>query len=100
LDVRQPQGRTGLTQRIFDASACGSPILAEWSPELETLFDPGEEVQFFHNLEEAVDKKERYLSDPKAARKAGEKAMLRVLAQHTYRHRAARILQALRQFRE
>jgi spore maturation protein CgeB len=100
LDVRQPQGRTGLTQRIFDASACGSPILAEWSPELETLFDPGEEVQFFHNLEEAVEKKECYLSDPKAARKAGEKAMLRVLAQHTYRHRAARILQALRQFRE
>jgi len=100
LDVRQPQGRTGLTQRIFDASACGSPVLTEWSPELETLFDAGDEVLCFHNLEEAVEKKGRFLTDPKAARKLGEKAMLRVLAHHTYRHRAARILQALRQFRE
>jgi hypothetical protein len=100
LDLRQPQSRTGLTQRIFDASACGSPVLMEWSPELETLFDPRDEVLYFHNLEEAVEKKERYLTDPKAARKVGEKAMLRVLAHHTYRHRAARILQAVHQFRE
>jgi spore maturation protein CgeB len=100
LDVRQPQGRTGLTQRIFDASACGSPVLTEWSPELETLFDPGDELLCFHNLEQAVEKKKCYLTDPKAARKVGEKARLRVLAHHTYRHRAARILQALQQFRE
>jgi len=100
LDVRQPQARTGLTQRMFDASACGSPVLTEWSPELERLFDPGDEVSCFHNLEEAVEKKERYLTDPKAARKLGEKARLKVLAHHTYRHRAARILRALQQFRE
>jgi spore maturation protein CgeB len=100
LDVRQPQGRTGLSQRIFDASACGSPVLTEGSPELETLVDPGDELLCFHNLEEAVEKKKCYLTDPKAARKVGEKARLRVLAHHTYRHRAVRILQALQQFRE
>ena len=99
LDVRQPQARTGLTQRIFDASACGRPILTEWSLELETLFDPVDELLCFHNLEGAVEMRECCLRDPQGARKRGEKAMQRVLAHHTYRNRAVQIIQALRQFR-
>jgi spore maturation protein CgeB len=99
LDVRQPQARTGLTQRIFDAGACGGPVLTEWSAELETLFDPGDELLCFHNLDEAIEMRERYLYDPNGARKRGRKAMQRVLAHHTYRNRAARILQSLYQFR-
>jgi len=99
LDVRQPQGRTGLTQRIFDASACGIPVLAEWSPELELLFDPGDEPLGFYNPEGAIAMRELYLRDPRAARKRGEKARQRVLAHHTYRNRAVRILQALEEFR-
>ncbi|MGD0625547.1 MAG: glycosyltransferase [Thermodesulfobacteriota bacterium] len=99
LDVRQPQARTGLTQRIFDASACGGAVLTEWSPELEVLFDPENELLSFHNLDEAIEMRERYLRDPRGAQKRGEKAMQRVLAHHTYRNRAARILQALQEFR-
>jgi spore maturation protein CgeB len=99
LDVRQPQARTGLTQRIFDASACGGAVLTEWSPELEVLFDPENELLSFHNLDGAIKMRERYLRDPRGAQKRGEKAMQRVLAHHTYRNRAARILQALQEFR-
>jgi len=98
LDVRQPQARTGLTQRVFDAGACGGPVLTEWSAELETLFDPGDELLCFHNLDEAIEMRERYLHDPNGARKRGRKAKQRVLAHHTYRNRAARILQVLEQF--
>src|SRR4030042_1177213 len=47
LDVRQPQSRTGLSQRVFDASACGIPVITEWSPEIECLFDPEEEILSF-----------------------------------------------------
>jgi spore maturation protein CgeB len=99
LDVRQPQARTGLTQRIFDASACGIPVLAEWSPELELLFDPGDEPLGFYNPEGAMGMRELCLRDPRGARKRGEKARERVLAHHTYRNRAVRILQALEEFR-
>jgi len=98
LDVRQPQARSGLTQRIFDAGACEGPVLTEWSAELQTLFDPGEELLCFHNLDEAIEMRERYLHDPNGARKRGRKAGQRVLAHHTYRDRAARILQVLQQF--
>ena len=99
LDVRQPQARTGLTQRIFDAGACGSPILTEWSSEIETLFDPADELLCFHNLEGAIEMREHYLRDPQGARRRGEKAMQRVLGHHTYRNRAIQIIQALQQFR-
>jgi hypothetical protein len=99
LDVRQPQARTGLTQRIFDASACGIPVLAEWSPELELLFDPGDEPLGFYSPEGAMEMRELCLRDPKGSRQRGEKARQRVLAHHTYRSRAVRILQALEEFR-
>ena len=95
LDVRQPQSRTGLSQRVFDASACGTPVITEWSPEIENLFDPEEELLCFRHPEEAREMKERCLQDPDKARKMGEKARKRVLAHHTYRHRAEQILQVL-----
>jgi spore maturation protein CgeB len=98
LEVRQPQALTGLTQRVFDASALGSPVLAEWSPELEDLFDPEQELYCFRNLGEAEEMKERYEMDPTGARQKGIRAMARVLAQHTYYHRAQRIIESLHQF--
>ncbi|MBI5967939.1 MAG: glycosyltransferase family 1 protein [Deltaproteobacteria bacterium] len=100
LDIRQPQSRTGLTQRIFDASACAVPVLTEWSPELEALFDPENALLCFKNLEEAVEMKNRYLKDRQEARKKGEKAKRRVLSHHTYLHRARIILEKINQFRE
>jgi hypothetical protein len=99
LDVRQPQARTGLSQRIFDASACGVPVLAEWSPEFEILFDPEDEPLGFYTPDGAMERRELCLRDPEGARKRAEKSRHRVLASHTYRNRAARILQALQQFK-
>ncbi|MBM4331702.1 MAG: glycosyltransferase family 1 protein [Deltaproteobacteria bacterium] len=98
LDVRQPQSRSGLTQRVFDASACGCPVLSECSPELEDLFAPEEEIMSFRNLEEALEMKKLYLQDSTGAQKKGEKARQKVLAKHTYRHRVEEIIKALHKF--
>ena len=97
LDVRQPQARTGLTQRVFDAGCCGVPMLTEWSPELETLFDPERELFTYRTIEEGVRKRDELLqSAPVAIRKA-ENLKRQVLAEHTYLHRARRILEALKE---
>jgi len=97
LETRQSQCRTGLTQRVFDASACGIPVLAEHSPELDEYFNPREEIFSFRTLEEALERKKNILflqnHSPLAVR-----ARNRVLAQHTYRHRAARILEEIQRF--
>ena len=97
LETRQPQSRTGLTQRIFDAGACGIPVLAEYSPELEECFSPQKEIFSFRTIDEALEKKKSILSHPKSSHR-GIRARSRILAQHTYRHRAARIIEAIQCF--
>jgi spore maturation protein CgeB len=97
LETRQPQSRTGITQRLFDASACGIPVLAEYSPELEDYFSPHEEILSFRTLDEALERKKEILSG-QGSRLRAARARNRVLAQHTFRHRAARILEAVQRF--
>jgi spore maturation protein CgeB len=96
LDIRQPQCRTGLTQRIFDASACGVPVLTELSPELEFLFDPENEISSYRTIEEGIRKRMELLRSPRMARKMAEKARKRVLTEHTYRNRALQILRVFK----
>jgi spore maturation protein CgeB len=98
LDIRQPQSRTGVTQRVFDAGSCGIPVLTDFSPELESLFNPQEEIFFFRTIEEAREIKNLVLFDPRAAMEKAERARARVLALHTYRHRAKEVLDALHRF--
>lgn len=97
LETRQSQSRTGLTQRVFDASACGIPVLSEHSPELEGCFDPQEEIFSFRTIEEALERKKDILSLSELSRGA-MRARARVLAHHTYRHRAARVLETFQRF--
>jgi hypothetical protein len=98
LDIRPPQARTGLTQRMFDASACGRPVLAEFSPEIESLFVPEKEVLTFHTLEEAQETKEIMIRDPRKVARIGGRARDKVLALHTYRHRAGQIMEAFQRY--
>ena len=97
LETRQSQCRTGLTQRVFDANACGIPVLAEYSPELDECFDPREEIFSFRTINESLERKKTILTFPKQSPQA-LRARNRVLAQHTYRHRAVRILEAIQRF--
>lgn len=96
LDIRPPQAWTGLTQRIFDASACGRPVLAEYSPELEILFEPADGLSCFQSAEEAQEIKKHFFYSPCEIRKRAEKTREKVLSCHTYRHRAEEILRVLR----
>ncbi len=95
LDIRPSQARTGLTQRVFDATACGRPVLAESSPELETLFEPGDELLCFNTPEHASEMKELLLADAGQALRRAKNARKRILAHHTYRNRAMKILELL-----
>jgi glycosyltransferase involved in cell wall biosynthesis len=95
LEIRQPQSRTGLTQRLFDGSCCGTAVVAEWSPELGEILDDEEDVYSFRDLPGAREARERCLADPREAARKASRARRTVLGRHTYRHRAARILSLL-----
>jgi spore maturation protein CgeB len=72
--------------RIFEAAGCGSAIISDAWPGLETFFTPGEEILLAQSSSDVI----RYLSDIKLdeARKLGVRAQERVLAEHSSKRRA------------
>jgi spore maturation protein CgeB len=72
--------------RIFEAAACGTPIISDYWPGLETFFDLEQEILTASSADEVL----LYLKEiSESQRRAiGERARLRVLATHTSEQRA------------
>jgi spore maturation protein CgeB len=81
--------------RLFEAAACGTPIVSDDWPGLETFFEPGREILLAATPEDV----ETILRDiPETERRRiGRRARERVLAEHTAAHRAATLESYLRQ---
>jgi spore maturation protein CgeB len=75
--------------RLFEAAACGTPIISDEWVGLETLFTPGEEILIAHSSAEVLAML-RDISDEER-RQIGERARARVLAGHTAACRAAEL---------
>jgi spore maturation protein CgeB len=75
--------------RLFEAAACGIPVITEFWPGLDTLFTPDEEILISHSPDETM----IYLEEISELdrRRLGYRARECVLARHTSRHRAAEL---------
>jgi spore maturation protein CgeB len=75
--------------RLFEAAACGVPIISDRWAGLETIFSPGTEILIAETARDTV----RFLADtPERTRKLiARRARHRVLAQHTAEHRAVEL---------
>jgi spore maturation protein CgeB len=74
--------------RLFEAAACGAPMLSDAWPGLDQFFEPGREILVADSTDEVVAALERSDDELKAiARRARE----RTLAEHTAGHRAAQL---------
>jgi spore maturation protein CgeB len=72
--------------RLFEAGACGVPIISDCWPGLESVFEPGREILLSRGPEDTL----RYLHDITDAQRAaiGERARKRIVAEHTPEMRA------------
>lgn len=72
--------------RIFEAAACGTPIISDYWPGLETFFELDKEILTASSAAEVL----VYLKEisENERRALGERARLRVLAAHTSEQRA------------
>ncbi|HEY8564622.1 MAG TPA: glycosyltransferase [Beijerinckiaceae bacterium] len=79
--------------RLFEAAACGVPIISDPWDGLDTLFRPGREILIAHRSEDVL----AALTgrDEAAARTLGRAARTRVLAEHTAAHRAETLERAI-----
>jgi spore maturation protein CgeB len=77
--------------RLFEAAACGVPIISDWWDGLDTLFVPGEEILIARTTDDVL----RYLreTDELERRHIGTRARRKVLSAHTAAHRAAELEQ-------
>jgi spore maturation protein CgeB len=75
--------------RLFEAAACGTPIISDHWEGIESIFQPGREVLIARSSQEVL----QWVRDlPESERHAiGSQARDRVLAQHTAAHRAAEL---------
>jgi spore maturation protein CgeB len=74
--------------RLFEAAACGTPVISDVWPGLETFFEPGREILPAADADDV----ERHLRLSDGERTAvGLRARARVLAEHTAAHRAAEL---------
>ena len=75
--------------RLFEAAACGTPIVSDPWEGLDSLFVPGEEILVATRPETVLE----YVHDldEEEVRALGERARSRVLAEHTAAHRAAEL---------
>ncbi len=75
--------------RLFEAGACGVPIISDWWQGLDTVFVPGREILLASTPDDTL----RYLRDMTQTERTniGMAARKRVLAEHTPAMRAAQL---------
>jgi spore maturation protein CgeB len=85
-----------VSNRCFDALACGTPVISDHLPEISELF--GDAVMTYETAEELRALVERTRDDPTAARARADRGRRAVLAAHTIDHRARSLLTLLDQY--
>jgi spore maturation protein CgeB len=72
--------------RLFEAAACGAPIITDAWSGLEAIFTPGEDILIARSAADVIS----YLRElsPERARNIGRRGRERILAGHTAAHRA------------
>jgi spore maturation protein CgeB len=72
--------------RLFEAAACGTPIISDIWEGIESLLTPGREILLARDAKQVLE----YLKDiPESQRRQiGDAARHRILAEHTAEHRA------------
>jgi spore maturation protein CgeB len=72
--------------RLFEAAACGTPIISDWWAGLDSIFAVGSELLVARSAEEVCEYLAGYDEERRIA--LGARARARVLAEHTAAHRA------------
>jgi glycosyltransferase involved in cell wall biosynthesis len=95
--IRRPHATVPFssTCRPFELAAAGAAIVSNPQEGMERWFQPGSEIVVVSDATEALAAYRELLDDPGQAEAMGTRARERVLDEHTYRHRAQRLLELL-----
>jgi spore maturation protein CgeB len=75
--------------RLFEAAACGTPIVSDWWEGLEHFFEPGTEILIARSSDEVIRAIRMESNELKRLSAASQE---RALSQHTAKHRAEELV--------
>ena len=78
--------------RLFEAAACGTPIVSDSWEGLDQFFDPGRELLIAHSSADVIEALSRSSNELEEIGHAGRK---RALSEHTAEHRSRELVQLL-----
>ena len=79
--------------RLFEAAACGTPVLSDWWEGLDAFFTPGSEILIADGPDAAVAALDRPAAE---LERIGRRARERVLDEHRSAHRARELVELVR----
>ena len=85
--------RASSTARPFELAMAGAAIVSNPQEGIETWFEPGRELLVVDDADGATAAYRELLGDPGAAEELGARARERAVDEHTYAHRARRLLE-------
>ncbi len=85
----------GLPERCYGIPACGGFLLTDERVHARDDFIEGGEIVMFKDLNDCFEKIKYYLNSPEKRRRIAENAYKRVVGEHTYKHRAEKLINAI-----
>jgi len=95
INIHAAVVRRGTNMRTFECAGYGIPQVIDHRPGIEKYFDPGRECLTVHTPREMAAQVRRLLQKPATGSDLKARARRRVLAEHTYYHRIASLLNGL-----
>jgi len=89
----------GTNKRMFEICGCGGFQLVDHKKDMDSLFRPGKELAVFSDVKDMREKARYYLDNPNERKRIADAGYRRALSGHTYTHRLADILKALKKSR-
>jgi len=84
--------------RLFEATGSKCCLLTDYIPGIERYFEPDQEIITFCNKEEAIEKSNYLINNPKVAQSIAEKGHARTLHHHSSSVRAGQFAEILKKY--
>ncbi len=85
----------GLPERCFGIPACGGFLLSDERVHAKDDFIEGEEIIMFKDINDCMEKIKYHINNSDERRKIAENAYKKILSEHTYTHRAKKLISAI-----
>lgn len=90
------QMKEAVNQRVFDVPACGAFLMTDYKQSLDGLFETGKEIIVFREKEEIPELAGFYLRNADKRDAVAARGRERVMREHTYGHRLAKLIQSMK----